>query len=1203
MDNDNNNLQELDNSKDSSHSESDEKTDSSGQGLGSIEQMRAGHDLEQSFYDISVPSVDCSDLTRMESCSDWDSPKAFGESYTPRKSSPQRQEVSLEALSQDLSHPEVLTVASPQMDTELLTVDPPQMNKELLTEVPHHIDRQLLTVASPQIDQELLPIAPPQIDQELLPISPPQIDQELLTIAPPQIDQELLTIAPPQIDQELLTIVPPQIDQELLTIAPPQIDQELLTIAPPQLDQELLTIAPPQIDQELLTIAPPQLDQELLTIAPPQIDQELLTVLPPQLDTKLLTVPSPVDSSVPYSMMCTPVMDADSDVSLIVPATPVPHMKRSRVTSTSAGVGSQSSSLWRSFTASTPALTMSRCRRTPVSELSVVKSVTSLSSPFVDLTTLNTGFKESPLFENPRVPASPSAAGEELASRDALEARDLPPPNSLAAALCSTPSKTAKQQTAEKEGMEFQQTVIPRNEMVLIGSQGLSRTASEAGDPSDSAVSALSGSQDSVSIHRAKERLFVSPLQLFEAKDEASSEWLQARADKVIISEEKSCSVDNILLKGAGTGGPDFQGEQELANKEPQVKWDITWKTGGSVNLKTTEEAVDQETEVPVDWIETTVAVGQETELAGDQKEMKVAVDQKETKVAVNQKENKVSGDQKGARVSDHQMVTKVSDDQESKVCEDRKSKVSDDQKSKVSDDQEFKVSDDQEFKVSDDQEFKASDDQESKVCEDRKSKVSDDQKSKVSDDQEFKVSDDQEFKVSDDQEFKASDDQESKVCEDRKSKVSDDQKSKVSDDQEFKVSDDQEFKASDDQGTKVSDDLRETELADDQETAVAIDLKELPHRVFKKRRTHAFIFNASDHLKKLIKSRVTSMRDNVRPDTPLTPTKDRARPVTSLTPTEDRASPTTPLTPTEDRAIPASPLTPTKDRARPASPLTPTKDRARPDTPLTPTEDRARPASPLASCQDRARFCVKTSVKQSTSEGEDIDHNTAQICKMEKMGEAVISFQAGAPLVDLARRRDVRSSESAAHRARPARDETEKMTLTEAKMLDTFAQMRKAGVMVATFEAEEAADGTSAKDSAPLPPQIFAPWKRGTQISAADLAMASQTGATPQSATLAAERSEKADTQVKAEQSAMLDVQEGRCQANEPARKVSVVNTTGRKLTPYCPGVQGLLAPTVLQSVLEQLAPLKGKSATARPLYIVHPITGRENSLPVSHR
>ena len=1123
MDNDNNNLQELDNSKDSSHSESDEETDSSGQGLGSIEQMRAGHDLEQSFYDISVPSVDCSDLTRMESCSDWDSPKAFGESYTPRKSSPQRQEVSLEALSQSLSHPEVLTVTSPQMDTELLTVDPPQMNKEPLTEVPRHINRQLLT------------------------------------------------IAPPQIDQELLTIAPPQIDQELLTIAPPQIDQELLTIAPPQIDQELLTIAPPQTDQELSTIAPPQLDQELLTIAPPQIDQELLTVLPPQLDTKLLTVPSPVDSSVPYSMMCTPVMDAGSDVSLIVPATPVPHMKRSRVTSTSAGVGSQSSSLWRSFSASTPTLTLTRCGRTPVSELSVVKSVTSLSSPFVDLTTLNTGFKESPLFENPRVHASPSAAGEELASRDALEARDLPPPNSLAAALYSTPRKTAKQQTAEKEGMEFQQTVFPRNEMVFIRSQRLSSTASKAGDPSYSAVSALSGSQDSVSIHRAKERLFVSPLQLFEAKGEVSSEWLEARAEKVVISEEKSCSVDNILLRGAGTGGPDFQGEKELANKEPQVKWDITWKgargidTEGSVNLKTTEEAVDQETEVSVDlletevsvdwietevsvdWIESTVAVGQETELAGDQKEMKLAVDQKETKVAVNQKENKVSGDQKGARVSDDQMVTKVSDDQESKVCEDRKSKVSDDQ----------------EFKVSDDQGTKASDDQ--------KSKVSDDQKSKVSDDQEFKVSDDQ--------------------------------KSKVSDDQEFKVSDDQGTKASDDQGTKVSDDLRETELADDQETAVAIDLKELPHRVFKKPRTHAFIFNASDHLKKLIKSRVTSMRDNVRPDSPLTPTKDRAIPVTSLTPTEDRASPTTPLTATEDRARPASPLTPTKDRARPDTPLTPTEDRARPDTPLTPTEDRARPASPLASCQDRARFCVKTSVKQSTSEGEDIDHNTAQICKMEKMGETVISFQAGAPQVDLARRWDVRSSESAAHRARPAKDETEKTTLTEAKTFDTFAQMRKTGVMVATFEAEEAADGTSAKDSAPLPPQIFAPWKRAPQISVADLTMASQTGATPQSATLAAERSEKSDTQVKAEQSAMLDVQEGRCQASEPTRKVSVVNTTGRKLTPYCPGVQGLLAPTVLQSVLERLAPLKGKSATARPLYIVHPITGRENSLSVSHR
>ena len=1177
MDNDNNNLQELDNSKDSSHSESDEETDSSGQGLGSIEQMRAGHDLEQSFYDISVPSVDCSDLTRMESCSDWDSPKAFGESYTPRKSSPQRQEVSLEALSQSLSHPEVLTVTSPQMDTELLTVDPPQMNKEPLTEVPRHIhrqlltiappqidrelltiappqiDRQLLTIAPPQIDQELSTIAPPQIDQELLTIAPPQIDQELstiappqidqelltiappqidrqlLTIAPPQIDQELLTIAPPQIDQELLTIAPPQIDQELLTIAPPQIDQELLTIAPPQIDQELLTIAPPQIDQELLTIAPPQIDQELSTIAPPQIDQELLTVLPPQLDTKLLTVPSPVDSSVPYSMMCTPVMDAGSDVSLIVPATPVPHMKRSRVTSTSAGVGSQSSSLWRSFSASTPTLTLTRCGRTPVSELSVVKSVTSLSSPFVDLTTLNTGFKESPLFENPRVHASPSAAGEELASRDALEATDLPPPNSLAAALYSTPSKTAKQQTAEKEGMEFQQTVFPRNEMVFIRSQRLSSTASKAGDPSYSAVSALSGSQDSVSIHRAKERLFVSPLQLFEAKGEVSSEWLEARAEKVVISEEKSCSVDNILLRGAGTGDPDFQGEKELANKEPQVKWDITWKgargidTEGSVNLKTTEEAVDQETEVSVDlletevsvdwietevsvdWIESTVAVGQETELAGDQKEMKLAVDQKETKVAVNQKENKVSGDQKGARVSDDQMVTKVSDDQESKVCEDRKSKVSDDQKSKVSDDQEFKVSDDQ------------------------------------------------------------------------KSKVSDDQGTG-------------DHKASDDQKSKVSDDLRETELADDQETAVAIDLKELPHRVFKKPRTHAFIFNASDHLKKLIKSRVTSMRDNVRPDSPLTPTKDRAIPVTSLTPTEDRASPTTPLTATEDRA-------------RPASPLTPTKDRARPDTPLTPTEDRARPASPLASCQDRARFCVKTSVKQSTSEGEDIDHNTAQICKMEKMGETVISFQAGAPQVDLARRWDVRSSESAAHRARPAKDETEKTTLTEAKTFDTFAQMHKTGVMVATFEAEEAADGTSAKDSANLPPQIFAPWKRGPQISVADLTMASQTGTTPQSATLAAERSEKSDTQVKAEQSAMLDVQEGRCQASEPTRKVSVVNTTGRKLTPYCPGVQGLLAPTVLQSVLERLAPLKGKSATARPLYIVHPITGRENSLSVSHR
>ena len=1026
VDNDNNNLQELDNSKDSSHSESDEETDSSGQGLGSIEQMRAGRDLEQSFYDISVPSVDCSDLTRMESCSDWDSPKAFGESYTPRKSSPQRQEVSLEALSQSLSHPEVLTVTSPQMDTELLTVDPPQMNKEPLTEVPRHIDRQLLT------------------------------------------------------------------------------------------------------------IAPPQIDQELSTIAPPQIDQELLTVLPPQLDTKLLTVPSPVDSSVPYSMMCTPVMDAGSDVSLIVPATPVPHMKRSRVTSTSAGVGSQSSSLWRSFSASTPTLTLTRCGRTPVSELSVVKSVTSLSSPFVDLTTLNTGFKESPLFENPRVHASPSAAGEELASRDALEATDLPPPNSLAAALYSTPSKTAKQQTAEKEGMEFQQTVFPRNEMVFIRSQRLSSTASKAGDPSYSAVSALSGSQDSVSIHRAKERLFVSPLQLFEAKGEVSSEWLEARAEKVVISEEKSCSVDNILLRGAGTGDPDFQGEKELANKEPQVKWDITWKgargidTEGSVNLKTTEEAVDRETEVSVDlletevsvdwietevsvdWIESTVAVGQETELAGDQKEMKLAVDQKETKVAVNQKENKVSGDQKGARVSDDQMVTKVSDDQESKVCEDRKSKVSDNQKSKVSDDQKSKVSDDQEFKVSDDQ--------------------------------------------------------------------------------KSKVSDDQGTKASDDQKSKVSDDLRETELADDQETAVAIDLKELPHRVFKKPRTHAFIFNASDHLKKLIKSRVTSMRDNVRPDSPLTPTKDRAIPVTSLTPTEDRASPTTPLTATEDRA-------------RPASPLTPTKDRARPDTPLTPTEDRARPASPLASCQDRARFCVKTSVKQSTSEGEDIDHNTAQICKMEKMGETVISFQAGAPQVDLARRWDVRSSESAAHRARPAKDETEKTTLTEAKTFDTFAQMHKTGVMVATFEAEEAADGTSAKDSAPLPPQIFAPWKRGPQISVADLTMASQTGTTPQSATLAAERSEKSDTQVKAEQSAMLDVQEGRCQASEPTRKVSVVNTTGRKLTPYCPGVQGLLAPTVLQSVLERLAPLKGKSATARPLYIVHPITGRENSLSVSHR
>ena len=1086
MDNDDNNLQELDNSKDSSHSESDEETDSSGQRLGSIEQMRAGHDLEQSFYDISVPSVDCSDLTRMESCSDWDSPKAFGESYTPRKSSPQRQEVSLEALSQGLLHPEVLTVTSPQMDTELLTVDPPQMNKELLTEVPPHIDQQLLTVASPHIDQKSV------------------------------------TVVPPCIEQELLTIAPSQIDQELLTIAPPQTDQELLTIAPPQTEQELFTITRPQMDQELLTIAPPQLDQELLIIAPPQIDQELLTVLPPQLDTKLLTVPSPVDSSVPYSMICTPVMDAGSDVSLIVPATPVPHMKRSRVTSTSAGVGSQSSSLWRSFTASTPALTKTRDRRTPVSELSVVKSVTSLSSPFIDLTTLNTGFKESPLFENPRVPASPSAAGEELASRDALEATDLPPPTSLAAALYSTPSKTATQQTAEKEGMEFQQTVIPWNEMVFIRSQGLSSTASEAGDPGDSAVSALSGSQDSVSIHRPKERLFVSPLQLFEAKGEVLSEWLEARAEKVVISKEKSCSVDNVLLRGASTGGPDFQGKKELANKEPQVKWDVTWngprviETEGSVNLKTTKEAVDQETEVSVDWLETevsvdwiepTVAVGQETELAGDQKEMKVAVDQKETKVAVNQKESKVSGDQKGARVSDDQMVTKVSDDQESKVCEDQKSKVSDDQKSKMSDDQEFKASDDQEFKASDEEE------------------------------------------------------------------------------------------------TKVSDDLRETELADDQETAVAIDLKELPHRVFKKPRTHAFIFNASDHLKKLFKSRVTSMRDSVRPDTPLTPTKDRARPFTSLTPTEDRASPTTPLTPTEDRARPASPLTPTKDRARPASPLTPTKDRARPASPLTPTEDRARPASSLASCQDRARFCVKTSVKQSTSEGEDIDDNTAQICKMEKTGEAVVSFQAGAPQVDLARRWDVRSSESAAHRARPAEDVTEKMTLTEAKAFDTFGQMRKAGVMVATFEAEEAADGTSTKDSAPLPPQIFAPWKRGPQISVADLAMASQIGATPQSATLAAERSEKADTQVKAEQSVMLDVQEGRCQANEPARKVSVVNTTGRKLTPYCPGVQGLLAPTVLQSVLERLAPLKGKSATARPLYIVHPITGRENSLSVSHR
>ena len=1038
VDNDNNNIQELDNSKDSSRSESDEETDASGQGLGSIEQMRAGHDLEQSFYDISVPSVDCSDLTRMESCSDWDSPKAFGESHTPRKSSPRRRDVSLEALSQGLTQREVWTVASPPMATELLT------------EVPPHIDQQLLTVAS-------LPMA-----------------------------------------TELLTVDPPQMNKELLTEVPPHIDRQLLTVASPRIDQTFVTVAPSCIEQELLTIAPPQIDQELLTIAPPQIDQELLTVLPPQLDTKLLTVPSPVDSSVPYSMMCTPVMDAGSDVSLIVPATPVPHMKRSRVTSVSAGVGSQSSSLWRSFTASTPALTKTRCRRTPVAELSVGKSVTSLSSPFVDLTTLNAGFKESPLFENPRVPASPSAAGEEPASRDALEARDLPPPKNLAAALYSTPSKTAKQQTAEKEGMEFQQTVIPWNEMVFIRSQGLSSTASEAGDPGDFAVlGALSGSQDSVSIDRAKQKLFASPPQLSEAKGEVSSEWLEARAERVVISEEKSCSVDNVLLRGAGleiTGSPDLQEKKCLASKEPQVKWDIAWKgargmeTEGSVNLKTTEEAVDQETEVSVDWLETevsadgletavsvdqketAVAVGQETGQAGDQKEMKVAVDQKEikvavdqkeTKVAVNQNESKVSGDQKGTRVSDDQMVAKVSDDQDSKVCED--------------------------------------------------------------------------------------------------------QKSKVSDDQEFKANDDQETKVNDDQETKVNDDLRETELADNQETAVAIDLKELPHHIFKKPRTHAFIFNASDHLKKLIKSRVTSMRDGVRPDTPLTPTKDRARPVTPLAPTEDKASPT---------------------------------------TPLTPAKDRARPASPLASCQDRARLCVKTSpVKQSTSEGEDIDDNTAQICKMEKMSEAVVSFQAGAPQVDLARRWDVRSSESAAHRARPAEDETEKTTLTEAKAFDTFSQMRKVGVMVATFEAEEAADGASAKDSAPLPPQIFAPWKRGPQISVVDLAMASQTGATPQSATLAAERSEKADTQVKAEQSEMLDVQEGRCQANQPTRKVSVVNTTGRKLTPSCPGVQGLLAPTVLQSVLERLAPLKGKSATARPLYIVHPITGGENSLSVSHR
>ena len=981
--------------------------------------MRAGHDVELSFYDISLSSVDCSVLTRRESCSDWDSLQALGEGHSPRKSLPQKQDVSLTALPGDALLPEMLTAAPPQMNQELLTVSPPQMNREMLT------------------------MCPPQVDQELLTVSPPQMNREQLTMSPPQVDQELLTIFPPKISQ-VSTVALPQIDQELLTMSPPQMNRELLTISSPQMNQVLLTVSAPQMDKVPLTVAPPEMDMELLTVAPPQVDTNLLTVAPPLVDI----------TSISPTKMHTPVMGAGSGATLTVPATPVPHMRRSSYVmggggmSTSVGVSSQSCS---PSSTSTHASTETRHRKTSITELSTVKFVASLSSPLFETTWMRPGMTTPPS----RAPAQPFATIEDPAAKDVQEVSDLLQPSNLATSSHCVPGEVATPQTADKEGVEFQQTVIPPCEIMFIRSQSLPSSTPEAGDSSDTVQSVLSKSKDRVPVYAGKERKVFLPPQLSETKYEASPTESEARVERVIIAENKSHSAGHTLrsslFKGVDlecTGRPDHQEKKQLASKELKAKWDVAGKgdgrehTEGSVNLEKTKLEAELETVMAIDRKEIKVAV--------DQKEViKLSVvDQEETVVAVGQKQMKVTSFQRETSVTDTKM------------------------------------------------------------------------------------------------------------------------------------------------------------MVDQKETKVADDRKDLRRRFVKKSSTPAFIFNASEHLKKLFKSRLTPTKDSAGPATPLAPSQDRGRPATPLAPSRDRARPATPLAPSrdrtrpgtsqmpsQDRAGPATQLAPSQDSARPATPQTFSQDKARPGTPLAPSQDKARPGTPLAPSQDRARpdITVRIFVEQSTSESEDVEDDTAQVCKVKKFDEAVTSFQVGGPQEDLAHEKAVGSIESATHKLELTKDGAEK-TLTEAKRCGTFGRRRKFGVMIARFEAEKLADGKNSKDSASLPPQICAPLKGNQQISAGDLTTINAT--TAQAATEDAERSPKPNT-LCPHQSVKLDVHTERRQCDRPPRKVSVVNTNRRKLTPYCPGVQGLLTSTVMQSVLERLAPLKGKSAIARPLYIVHPITG----------
>ena len=115
-------------------------------------------------------------------------------------------------------------------------------------------------------------------------------------------------------------------------------------------------------------------------------------------------------------------------------------------------------------------------------------------------------------------------------------------------------------------------------------------------------------------------------------------------------------------------------------------------------------------------------------------------------------------------------------------------------------------------------------------------------------------------------------------------------------------------------------------------------------------------------------------------------------------------------------------------------------------------------------------------------------------------------------------------------------------------------------------------------------PPMLAAPWKTSSQTSAAHLDHRSATEPENQmkTSTLAPGMGTNQDGEVTSHN-------------RRPSRRVSVVNSSSRRLTPYCPGVQGLLTPAVTESCLEKLATIKGKSATAPPLFIVHPITGKE--------